>query len=377
MSDPVALTRQLVRCPSVTPTEGGALVLAADILTAAGFDCIRVDRNETPNLFARWGAGGPVFGFNGHTDVVPPGNPDSWTDDPFGATLRDGRIWGRGTTDMKSGVAAFLTAATELVRTHPPKGSIIITLTGDEEAVAADGTVAILDWMQANDQQMDVCLVGEPSSRDTLGDSITIGRRGSLCVRVQMLGRQGHSAYPDLYINPVSAMADFAHRLASHSLDAGTDDFPPSSLAITSIDTGNMASNVVPAECRAALNIRFNVLHDSRSLLDWMQGELDAVRHAHGVQGTLTRVSVAESFLTDPGDFTSLIAGTVADATGVAPRMSTGGGTSDARFICHHCPVLELGLVGKTLHQVDENVPIQDIIDLTALYRSCLERYFA
>jgi len=377
MSDPVALTRQLVRCPSVTPKEGGALQLVADILTAAGFECTRVDRNETPNLFARWGTDGPVFGFNGHTDVVPAGDVDSWTDDPFGGTLRDGRVWGRGATDMKSGVAAFVSAATAFIKTQPPSGSIIIMLTGDEEAVAADGTVAILDWMHANGQQMDVCLVGEPSSKETLGDSITIGRRGSLCVRARLVGKQGHSAYPDLYVNPVSAMADFAHRVASHTLDTGTDSFPPSSLALTSIDTGNMASNVVPVDCRAALNIRFNVLHESRTLMEWLQGELEQVKRAHGVQGSLTLVSVAESFLTEPGDFTTLIAKTVAEFTGTSPNISTGGGTSDARFLHRHCPVLELGLVGKTLHQVDENVPIQDITDLAALYRSCLERYFA
>ncbi|MCY4261131.1 MAG: succinyl-diaminopimelate desuccinylase [Rhodobacteraceae bacterium] len=376
MRDPVALTQQLIRCPSVTPEEAGALQLALETLSDAGFECVRVDRNETPNLFARWGKSGPVFGYNGHTDVVPAGDLDGWADDPFGAAIRDGRIWGRGAVDMKSSVAAFLTAACTFVESSPPDGSIIITLTGDEEAVAADGTVAILDWMQANGEQMDVCMVGEPSSREIPGDSITIGRRGSLSLRVRIEGRQGHSAYPELYINPVHAMADFAHRIASRTLDAGTDDFPPSSLALTSIDTGNVASNVVPAACHAALNIRFNVLHQSTTLVEWLHDEIETVKKNHGVRGSLEVVSVAECFLTRPGAFTDLIAETVTAFTGRPPNLSTGGGTSDARFIHSHCPVLELGLVGRTLHQVNENVPIRDILALTELYRSCLESFF-
>ena len=256
--DPVQLTADLIRCPSVTPVEGGAIVLLQDLLTGAGFVCTRVDRGGVANLFARWGQGrnGRTFGFNGHTDVVPVGDTAAWSVDPFGAEIRDGVLYGRGATDMKSGVAAFAAAAIDFVRETPPDGSVVLAITGDEEGLATDGTVALLDWMKANNETIDHCLVGEPTCPEHIGDMMKIGRRGSMTAHFTVSGKQGHSAYPHRALNPLPAMVRLMDRLASHVLDEGTQHFDASTLAITTIDTGNPANNVIPAQCRGTVNIR-------------------------------------------------------------------------------------------------------------------------
>ena len=377
--DPVALTADLIRCPSVTPEEGGALQLLEGVLSQAGFDCTRVDRNGTPNLFARWGRQGAnrTFGFNGHTDVVPVGDAAAWTRDPFCGEIHDGWLWGRGATDMKSGVAAFVAAAVDFVRTTPPDGAIILTITGDEEGPGKDGTVALLDWMKAKGEAMSVCLVGEPTSPERLGDMMKIGRRGSLTTFIETTGIQGHSAYPHRAKNPLHALVRLLDRLATHELDRGTAHFDASTLALTTIDCGNPAGNVIPARASARLNIRFNDAHSGASLSDWLNAEAARVEAETGVRFTLSIDISGESFLTPPGDFTRLVAGSVRAETGLDPALSTSGGTSDARFVKDHCPVVEFGLVGKTMHQVDERVEVAQIGQLKAIYSRILADYFA
>jgi succinyl-diaminopimelate desuccinylase len=376
--DPVALTAALIRCPSVTPADAGAIPLLQEVLEGAGFACTRVDRGGIANLFARWGEGrnGRTFGFNGHTDVVPVGDAAAWTADPFGAEVRDGILYGRGATDMKSGVAAFAAAAMDFVRETPPDGSVVLAITGDEEGVATDGTVALLDWMAARGERIDACLVGEPTCPNEMGEMMKIGRRGSMTAHFTVTGKQGHSAYPHRALNPVPVMARLMDRLASHVLDEGTDHFDASTLAVTTIDTGNTANNVIPAECRGTVNIRFNDAHSSASLTTWLRTEADRIASETGATVAM-RVQVSgESFLTAPGDLSDLIGRAVAAETGRVPELSTSGGTSDARFIKDHCPVVEFGLVGKTMHQVDECVPVAQIVQLKAIYRRILDGYF-
>ena len=378
--DPVELTADLVRCPSITPAEGGALQLLETLLTEAGFACTRIERGGVSNLFARWGDKGAArtFGFNGHTDVVPLGDEAAWSVPPFGAEQKDGFLWGRGATDMKSGVAAFVAAAVDFVRDTPPEdGAVIVTVTGDEEGDAVDGTTAILDWMDQTGERMDVCLVGEPTCPDRLGEMIKIGRRGSLSAWFTLTGEQGHSAYPHRARNPLPAMARLMDRLSSHLLDEGTEHFDPSTLAVVTIDTGNPATNVIPAQCRATVNIRFNDAHDSAALIGWLQSELDDVAEAFGVAGEMTVKVSGESFLTPPGPLSDLVAAAVEAETGIAPVLSTTGGTSDARFVKAHCPVVEFGLVGRTMHQVDERVELALIPQLKDIYGRILRDYFA
>lgn len=377
--DPVALTADLVRCPSVTPEEGGALIVLETHLRAGGFDCWRVDRGGICNLYARWGRQGAnrTFGFNGHTDVVPVGNPADWTHPPFSAATVDGWMYGRGTTDMKSGVAAFAAAAIDFVAETPPDGAVVLAITGDEEGDAQDGTTALLDWMAARGEAMSVCLVGEPTCPDTLGDAMKIGRRGSLTVWFTVRGVQGHAAYPHRARNPLPAMARLIDTLSSHDLDAGTAHFDPSTLAVVTIDTGNPATNVIPAQCTAAVNVRFNDAHTSQSIVDWMGEQAGIVAAAFDVDIDL-RVKVSgESFLTPPGALSDLVANAVAAETGRRPALSTSGGTSDARFVKDHCPVVEFGLVGKTMHQVDERVEVAQIVALKSIYKRILADYFA
>ena len=383
LPDAVALAAALVRCPSVTPAEGGALRLLEALLSEAGFACTRVDRNGVPNLFARWGPRGHSagFGYNGHTDVVPVGDAAAWTVDPFGGAVQDGRLWGRGACDMKSGVAAFVAAAIAHVRRRPPDGApdgaLLIAITGDEEGRATDGTVALLDWMAAEGERMAVCIVGEPTSREAPGDTIKIGRRGSLNARLTATGVQGHSAYPDRAKNPLPALVRLCDRLAAAELDTGTAQFQPSTLALTAIDTGNPASNVIPARATAALNIRFNDAHTGAGLTRWLSDQAARVTEETGIAIDVAVTVSGESFLTPPGPFPDLVARAVAAETGRTPAFSTSGGTSDARFIRAHCPVVELGLVGSTLHQVDENVPVAEIRSLTAIYARVLTDWFA
>jgi succinyl-diaminopimelate desuccinylase len=377
--DPVALTAALIRCPSVTPEEGGALGVLAAVLEPAGFTCTRVDRGGVSNLFARWGRKGAnrTFGFNGHTDVVPVGDAAAWTRDPFGAEVVDGWMYGRGATDMKSGVAAFVAAAVDFVQATPPDGAVIIAITGDEEGVATDGTVALLDWMAEQGEAMSHCLVGEPTCPETLGDMMKIGRRGSLTARFTARGVQGHSAYPHRARNAAEAMVRLLARLTAAPLDEGTAHFDASTLAVTTIDVGNPASNVIPATCRATVNIRFNDAHTGASVTAWLQ---DHARHVQADTGVTIEMAASvsgESFLTPPGMLTSLVARAVTQETGVVPQLSTSGGTSDARFVKDHCPVVEFGLVGRTMHQVDERVEVAQIGALKRVYSRVLADYFA
>ena len=378
-TDPVELTAALVRCPSVTPDEGGALQLLAARLGAAGFACQRVDRNGIANLYAKWGQGANrrVLGFNGHTDVVPPGDRAAWTRDPFGAEIDGDWLYGRGATDMKSGVAAFAAAAIDFVTATPPDGAVVLAITGDEEGVARDGTAAILDWMAATGERMDACIVGEPTAPDALGDAIKIGRRGSMTAYFTAAGVQGHSAYPHRAVNPVPALARLVTALDTASLDTGTDHFDPSTLAVTTFDTGNPANNVIPATCRATVNIRFNDTHSSASLTDWLRARAAAVASDTGVAIDMQTSVSGESFLTAPGPLSDMVASAVRAVTGRTPELSTSGGTSDARFVKTHCPVVEVGLAGKTMHQVDERVSIAEIRALKDIYSRILADYFA
>lgn len=378
MTDAANLTAQLIRCPSVTPEEGGALILLANMLEKAGFEVHRVDRNGTPNLFARWGAkGAKTFGFNGHTDVVPPGDLGSWTHPPFSGYVEDGIIWGRGATDMKSGVAAFTAAAIDFVTQTPPDGAVILTITGDEEGASKDGTPALLDWMAEQDERMDVCIVGEPSNPDQMGEMMKIGRRGSVTFRITATGIQGHAAYPHRANNPLHALTRYLNDLIAAPLDQGTDHFDPTGLQITTIDCGNPASNVIPETATAVVNIRFNDLHSGDSLIRDLTGRAERLSTETGVSLTVAADISGEAFLTEPGPFVDLVREVVTAECGRRPVLSTSGGTSDARYIKDHCPVVEFGLVGHFMHQVDERVPEQQVRQLKDIYQRILGRYFA
>ena len=377
--DPVDLTAKLVRCASVTPENDGALEVLEAVLTPAGFTCTRVDRGGISNLFARWGAKGNTrcFGFNGHTDVVPIGDEAAWSMPPFGAQIKDGIMYGRGTTDMKSGVAAFAAAAIDFVQDTPPDGSVVLAITGDEEGDALDGTTALLDYMADAGERMDVCLVGEPTCPDTMGQMMKIGRRGSMTAWITVQGKQGHSAYPHRANNPLPPMVRLMDQLASMTLDDGTDHFDPSTLAVVTVDTGNPATNVIPAACSAAVNIRFNDTHSGASLTTMLEEQVAGIRQAYGVEIDMRIKISGESFITPPGALSDLIATAVEAETGTKPEMSTTGGTSDARFVKAHCPVVEFGLVGQSMHQVDEHVRVDHIHQLKAIYGRILRDYFA
>jgi succinyl-diaminopimelate desuccinylase len=305
------------------------------------------------------------------------GDAAAWTHPPFGAEEEDGWLYGRGATDMKSGVAAFAAAAIDFVRDTPPDGAIVLTITGDEEGPSTDGTIALLDWMEAEGEKMSACIVGEPTCPETIGDMIKIGRRGSMSAWFTVKGKQGHSAYLHKVLNPMPAVALLAHRLSAHVLDEGTDHFDPSTCSVTTIDTGNAATNVIPAETRMAVNLRFNDLHTGASLTEWLQAEADKVAEETGVKiGMEVKIS-GEAFLTPPGELSELVSKAVTTETGLIPVLSTTGGTSDARFVKSHCPVVEFGLVGHRMHQVDERVWIEDIHALKRIYARILSDYFA
>lgn len=376
--DPVRLTADLVRCASVTPADAGAMDILHDVLSNAGFDCAWADRGGIRNLYARWGAKGHArtFGFNGHTDVVPVGVETDWSLPPFGAEVKDGIMYGRGTTDMKSGVAAFAAAAVDFVLDTPPDGSVVLAITGDEEGDAQDGTTALLDFMADTGEAMSVCLVGEPTCPNTMGDMIKIGRRGSMTAWFTVTGKQGHAAYPHRANNPLNPMMRLMDQLASHELDQGTDLFDASTLAIVTVDVGNPATNVIPAQACAAVNIRFNDTHSGESLTAWLRAQSDAVAAAYGVEIDVTVKISGESFLTPPGPLSVLVAKAVEAETGVVPELSTTGGTSDARFVKNHCPVVEFGLVGQSMHQVDEHVRVEHIHQLKSIYGRILRDYF-
>jgi succinyl-diaminopimelate desuccinylase len=367
--DPLPLAQALLRCASVTPADAGAQQVLAAALEDIGFTVTKLRFGAIENLYAERGGDGPHVCFAGHTDVVPAGAA-LWRNEPFGGEVVDGVLYGRGACDMKGAIAAFAAAVGNV---SPDRGKISLLITGDEEGEAVDGTARVLAWMQDRSKIPDFCVVGEPTCRVRLGDTIKIGRRGSLSATVTVTGRQGHVAYPHLADNPVHRMLPALAKLAAHRLDEGTQWFQPSSLQITSVDVGNPARNVIPARARALLNIRFNNAHDAASLTDWLT-EIFAV---HAPDADLQISCAGEAFLTKPGAATAALVAAVTDVTGVTPEQNTSGGTSDARFISRYCPVAEFGLVGATMHQEDEAVPVEELRKLADIYSSFLESMLA
>ena len=371
----VDLAARLIRCQSVTPAEGGALTLLAQELDALGFDCVWLPFGEGParidNLFARRGQDGPHFAFAGHTDVVPVGDASAWRHAPFSGAQEDGKLFGRGAADMKGGIAAFVAAVRQFVNTHPA-GSISLIITGDEEGDAEYGTVKMVEWMKAHNHLPDLCVVGEPTNPQRLGDVIKNGRRGSLSCQLRVDGVQGHVAYPHLADNPIVRLLAMLAPVNGVTLDDGNDYFDASSAHVTTIDTGNKAGNVIPATVSASFNIRFNTEQRADDLISWLEDHFDQVG---GQWQADWRVS-AQPFVTPAGPLTDLMKAAISEVTGMVAELSTSGGTSDARFITHLCPVAEFGLVGQTMHKVDEHVSIDDIDQLTAIYLAMLSRFF-
>jgi succinyl-diaminopimelate desuccinylase len=373
--DPVALAQALIRRPSVTPADEGAMDILQRQLETLGFACRRMKFGEIENLYARRGTARPNLCFAGHTDVVPVGDGEAWTAGPFEAEIRDGVLYGRGAVDMKSAIAAFVAAVSRLPRDLP--GSLSFLITGDEEGVAEDGTVRVVQALAAEGEVIDHCIVGEPTSANLLGDMVKIGRRGSINAWIAVDGKQGHVAYPHRAANPIPVLVDILSRLQSRMLDEGYTGFQPSNLEVTTVDVGNTATNVIPACANARINIRFNPAHKGRDLAAWIEQECrEAAEGFSGRVEALCKIS-GEAFLTEPGAFTDVIVGAVGDATGRTPELSTTGGTSDARFIRSLCPVVEFGLVGSTMHQVDERVPVEEIRYLADAYEALINRYFA
>jgi len=372
--DPVLLARDLIRKPSVTPIDAGAMNVLETRLKAMGFACRRMPFGEVENLYARRGSQGPNLCFAGHTDVVPPGDHNDWRADPFDAAVEDGVLVGRGAVDMKGGIAAWV-AAVDRVGDVP--GSLSFLITGDEEGVALDGTRKVVEVLQAEGETIDHCLVGEPSSVVTLGDTIKIGRRGSLNVWITVNGRQGHVAYPDRARNPIPVLVELLDRLKDRRLDDGYPEFPPSNLEITTIDVGNTATNVIPAQARGRFNIRFNPSWTGAALMEWIEATAREVEAASdGCKIALEFLHSGDAFLTQGGPFVDLVLGAIQAELGVEADPNTKGGTSDARFIRALCPVLEFGLVGQTMHQVDERVPVEEIHRLSAVYERIIRDYF-
>ena len=375
--DPVALAQDLIRCPSVTPRDDGALGVLEAALTPMGFTCHRLRFQQegtepVENLYARLGTAGPNFCFAGHTDVVPPGERKGWTVDPFAGEVMGDRLYGRGAVDMKGAVAAFVAAVSRRLEDGPPAGSISLLITGDEEGVAINGTRKVLEWMAERGERIDACIVGEPTNPKALGDMIKIGRRGSLSGFLTVFGAQGHVAYPHLADNPLPRLVRMLAAVTEQPMDEGTDHFQPSTLALTTIDVGNKATNVIPAQGKATFNIRFNDAHTPESIEAWLRRTFDAVGGAY----ELEIYRSGDSFVTPPGPLTELVADAVEGVTGRRPEYSTTGGTSDARFIKNVCPVVEFGLVGQTMHKVDEYAGVDDIRKLTAVYESILKDVF-
>ncbi|MFN3352275.1 MAG: succinyl-diaminopimelate desuccinylase [Brevundimonas sp.] len=381
--DPVELTRELIARPSVTPADEGAMDVLQRHLTDLGFACRRLAfegpggegvHARIENLYARRGTEGPNLCFAGHTDVVPTGRAEAWSSGPFDAEVKDGVLYGRGAVDMKGGIAAWVAAVSRILAEGAPKGSLSFLITGDEEGPALHGTKRVVETLAAEGEVIDACVVGEPSSQQALGDTIKIGRRGSLNSWITVHGRQGHVAYPDRAANPVPVLVRLLARLDAHVLDQGYEAFQPSNLELTTVDVGNPASNVIPAEAKARLNIRFNPAQTGDGLIDWLNREAGAVQAETGLQITLEHLCSGEAFLTPQGDFTRAVQDAVETVTGRRPEASTTGGTSDARFIRALCPVLELGLVGQTMHQIDERVPVTELQTLTDVYSEVIRR---
>ncbi|MBC8339698.1 MAG: succinyl-diaminopimelate desuccinylase [Rhodospirillales bacterium] len=382
--DPIELSQDLIRCPSVTPEDAGALDVLAAALEGLGFTCHRLpfSTDETPevqNLYARIGTDGPNFCFAGHTDVVPVGEAGDWTVDPFAAEIKDGRLYGRGASDMKPAIAAFVAAASGFLETRGEAlpGSISLLITGDEEGDAVNGTRKVLDWLQDRGETLDACLVGEPTNPETLGEMIKIGRRGSLSATITVRGASGHAAYPHLADNPIHRLMAMLTAILDTPLDNGTEHFPPSVPVVTTFDVANPVTNVIPSEATARLNIRFNDLHTGASLEALLRQRFDAIFETRGgAYDMVVRVS-GEAFLTPPGRLSDVVAAAVQTVTGQTPDLNTTGGTSDARFIKDHCPVCEFGLTNETAHKADENARVDDIRMLANVYAAVLDGFFS
>jgi succinyl-diaminopimelate desuccinylase len=382
-ADPVAITRDLLRCPSVTPEDGGALAYLQGVLAKAGFDVHRMTFAEPgtapiENLYARIGTERPNLVFAGHTDVVPAGDVKAWSHPPFAGDVAENVLYGRGAVDMKGGIACFVAAALDHLAEHggkPKRGSISLLITGDEESVAVNGTIKLLQWVAERGEEFDHCILGEPSNVSVLGDTIKAGRRGSLNGTLVVTGRQGHVAYPDRADNPIRGLVTLIAALQA-PLDQGSEHFDPSNLEFTSVDVGNPTVNLIPGEARARFNIRYNDLHSQTALKTFIEHRAQAAAAGRVHYAFEWQPSNADVFVTKPGPFTELAATAIAEVTGVKPKLSTTGGTSDARFIKDYCPVLEFGLVGQTMHAVDERAPVADLVALTAVYRRILEKYF-
>lgn len=375
--DPVGILQELIRCPSVTPVEGGALDYLQGLLNSAGFTCHRlkfsdVDTPDVDNLYARIGTAAPHFCFAGHTDVVPTGDVSAWSFDPFGGVVQDGYVCGRGAADMKGPIACFIAALLDFLQHHKIDGSISLLITGDEEGPSINGTPKMLQWLEEHGEKIDFCLVGEPTSRATLGDMIKIGRRGTFTGHLTVTGKQGHVAYPHLADNPVPKLVKLLSALDDLELDTGSAHFQPSNLEIVNIDIGNQATNVIPAKAKASFNIRFNDHWNGETLAAKIRATLDAVNLPYDLD---IRVG-GESFYTAPGTYSDMIVAAIEKATGQKPELSTSGGTSDARYIKNHCPVIEFGIVGDTMHKTDERVAVSDMHALAGIYQDILKSFF-
>jgi succinyl-diaminopimelate desuccinylase len=375
--DAVELTRELIRKPSVTPADEGAMDVVQRTLEGLGFACRRMRFGQIENLYARYGTARPNLCFAGHTDVVPVGDAGAWSKDAFAAEVVDGVLIGRGAVDMKSAIAAFAAAAARAIEAGEVTGSLSFLITGDEEGVALDGTKKVVEALKAEGEAIDHCVVGEPTSAESFGDMVKVGRRGSINAEITVEGIQGHVAYPHRAANPTPVLVRLLAALQDRVLDEGYPEFQPSNLEVTMIDVPNTATNVIPGVAKARLNIRFNPNHTGQALADWIAAE--AKTAAAGFKGKVTVVPQisGEAFLTEPGPFTDVVAAAVQEASGRAPELSTSGGTSDARFIRALCPVVEVGLVGRTMHQVDERAPVAEIRQLQAVYEALIRRYFA
>jgi len=383
-TDALSIAQDLLRCPSVTPADAGALGVLDKLLTSAGFTVHRVTFSEEgsadiENLYARIGTSAPHICFAGHTDVVPPGEEAAWSHPPFSGDVTDGLLYGRGAVDMKGGIAASVAAVLDYLAANggQPKGSISFLITGDEEGIAVNGTVKLLQWAAERGEKFDHCIVGEPSNVEEMGDTIKIGRRGSQSGTLVVDGVQGHVAYPHRASNPVPDIATLITALSSDPLDQGNAQFQPSNLEFTSVDVGNTASNVIPAQARARFNIRFNDHHTQASLRDLIDSRVAAAAGNRIRAHVIWEPSNSDSFVTKPGAFTDTVVAAIKDVTGRTPDLNTGGGTSDARFIKNYCPVIEFGLVGQTMHQIDEHTKVADLDKLTQIYHGVLDRYFA
>ena len=376
MIDAVNLTRELIRRPSVTPADAGAMDVVETTLETLGFACRRMRFGEIENLYARLGTARPNLCFAGHTDVVPVGDAAAWTQGAFEAEIIDGVLVGRGAVDMKGAIAAFIAAAAKAIAAGEVTGSLSFLITGDEEGVALDGTLKVVEALLAEGEAVDHCVVGEPTSAQIFGDMIKVGRRGSINADIVVEGVQGHVAYPHRAANPARVLIPLLERLQARVLDDGYPEFQPSNLEVTLIEMPNTATNIIPATARARLNIRFNPAHQGQELANWIAAEAAAASEGTKCKVTVTPQISGEAFLTEPGPFTEVVAAAVADITMHAPELSTSGGTSDARFIRALCPVVEVGLVGTTMHQVDERTPVAEIEQLQAVYERLIGRYF-